>query len=86
LGIDRSEVDSIFDPFYRSQQVSALQIHGTGLGLALARRIAETMGGKLTVTSELSVGSTFTLHLPIAEGERLTMPGTPSQTASSATS
>ena len=86
LGIDRSEVDSIFDPFYRSQQASALQIHGTGLGLALARRIAETMGGKLTVTSELSVGSTFTLHLPIAEGERLTMPGTPSQTASSATS
>lgn len=86
IGIDRSEVDSIFDPFYRSPHVSALQIHGTGLGLALARRIAETMGGKLTVASELSVGSTFTLHLPIAEGERLTMPGTPSQTASSATS
>jgi signal transduction histidine kinase len=84
MGIDKSEIDSIFDPFYRSPQVSALQIHGTGLGLALAKRIAETLGGKLTVVSELAVGSTFTLHLPIAEGERLTIPGTP-QASSSAT-
>lgn len=85
IGIDKSEIDSIFDPFYRSPQVSALQIHGTGLGLALAKRIAETLGGKLTVVSELSVGSTFTLHLPTAEGEKLTIPGTP-QASSSATS
>ena len=71
IGIDRSEIGKIFDPFYRSPRVSAAQIHGTGLGLSLARRLAEAMGGKLTVVSEISVGSTFTLHLPIAEGERL---------------
>jgi signal transduction histidine kinase len=71
IGIHRSELGSIFDPFYRSPRVSNLQIHGTGLGLSLAKRIAETMGGKLSVVSELSVGSTFTLHLPAAEGEEL---------------
>ena len=85
IGIDRTEIDNIFDPFYRSPRVSALQIHGTGLGLALAKRIAETMGGRLTVVSELSAGSTFTLHLPIAEGEKLVM-SRASSPASSTTS
>ncbi|HVO61609.1 MAG TPA: ATP-binding protein [Terriglobales bacterium] len=66
IGIDRSEIGRIFDPFYRSPKVSAAQIHGTGLGLALAKNIVEAMGGRISVTSELGVGSIFTLHLPIA--------------------
>jgi signal transduction histidine kinase len=70
LGIDRSDIAHIFDPFYRSPRVVAAQIHGTGLGLSLAKRIVEAMGGKISVTSELSAGSTFTLHLQIAMGER----------------
>lgn len=67
IGIDKSELPHIFEPFYRSPAVSAAQIHGTGLGLPLARNIAEAMNGKLTVESKLGVGSTFTLHLPIAK-------------------
>jgi light-regulated signal transduction histidine kinase (bacteriophytochrome) len=39
------------------------QIHGTGLGLALAKQVAESMGGALTVASEPGKGSTFTLTL-----------------------
>ena len=54
----------IFDPFYRSPSVAAAQIHGTGLGLPLAKSIAEAMGGKITVVTKLGVGSAFTLHLP----------------------
>jgi signal transduction histidine kinase len=65
FGISSSELSHIFEPFYRSPEVVDAQIHGTGLGLAVASRIAEAMGGRLSVTSEVGVGSTFTLHLPV---------------------
>ena len=64
-GIDSSELRNIFEPFYRSPKVVETQIHGTGLGLTVAARIAQSMGGRLSVTSEVGVGSTFTLHLPV---------------------
>lgn len=67
MGIGAAELQRIFEPFYRSSSVSAAQIHGTGLGLPLAKDIAEAMGGKLTVASEQGKGSCFTLHLPVAE-------------------
>ena len=70
-GISASDLPHIFEPFYRSPSATAAQIRGTGLGLPLARSIAEAMGGRLTVTSDLGKGSSFVLHLPIAaEAER----------------
>ncbi len=66
-GIDRAELHRIFEPFYRSPSAIAGQIHGTGLGLPIAKSLAETMGGRISVTSEVGVGSTFTLHLPVLE-------------------
>jgi len=68
LGIDATDLQRIFEPFYRGQRILAAQIHGTGLGLSVAKHIAEAMGGSLSVTSEINVGSVFTLHLRIAEG------------------
>jgi len=65
FGISSSDLPHIFEPFYRSPEVVDAQIHGTGLGLAVAKRIAEAMGGRLSVTSEVGVGSTFTLHLAV---------------------
>ena len=72
LGIDILELPYVFEPFYRSPSVVSVQIHRTGLslatlGLTVARRIARALGGDLTVTSELEVGSVFTLQLPTAE-------------------
>ena len=64
-GISSSELPHIFEPFYRSPNVVDAQIHGTGLGLTVASRLARAMGGRLSVTSEVGVGSTFTLHLPV---------------------
>jgi len=64
IGINPTELPHIFEPFYRSPSVMAAQIHGTGLGLPLAKSIVEAMKGRLTVRSEPGRGSTFTLHLP----------------------
>jgi signal transduction histidine kinase len=83
IGIDSSELAHIFEPFYRSPRVQAAQIHGTGLGLSLAKRIAESMGGRLSVVSGLSMGSTFTLHLQIAKGQEMPMAATASRPESS---
>jgi signal transduction histidine kinase len=66
IGIAPAELPHIFEPFYRGGGATSAQIHGTGLGLPLAKSIAEAMGGRLTVTSEPGQGSCFTLHLPVA--------------------
>jgi signal transduction histidine kinase len=80
VGISDADLPHIFEPFYRSPQVVAAQIRGTGLGLSIARRSAEACGGRLTVKSEVGVGSTFTLHLPIPEPVEATLAA--SQTSS----
>ena len=67
IGIAPEELRHIFKPFYRSPSVTAAQIHGTGLGLPLAKSIVEAMKGQVTVKSAPGRGSTFTLHLPCLE-------------------
>jgi signal transduction histidine kinase len=69
IGIASSELKRIFEPFYRSPEATEAQIHGTGLGLSLAKHLAEAMGGRLSVISEIGVGSIFTLHLQLAPVE-----------------
>jgi signal transduction histidine kinase len=66
IGIAPSELDAVFQPFFRSPSVTKGQIHGTGLGLSLAKSLAEEAGGSFSVISELGKGSSFTLHLPAA--------------------
>jgi two-component system, OmpR family, sensor histidine kinase SenX3 len=66
IGIDADELKHIFEPFYRSPKVIESPVHGTGLGLSLAKNFAEAMGGWLTVTSEPGRGSAFTIHIPVA--------------------
>jgi signal transduction histidine kinase len=68
-GIAPQDLAHIFEPFYRGQNAVERQIHGSGLGLSLVRRIAEAHRGRVTVTSQHGVGSTFTLHLPVAPAE-----------------
>lgn len=65
IGIDSADLKQIFEPFYRSPEVTAAQIHGNGLGLPLANKVVEAMGGRLSVESAPAKGSKFTVHLPI---------------------
>jgi two-component system sensor histidine kinase SenX3 len=66
IGIDPDDLAHVFEPFYRSRSVQVAQIHGTGLGLALTKQIADALGGSIRVTSVPGQGSTFTLRLPVA--------------------
>ena len=69
MGIHSSELKQIFEPFYRSPEATLAQIPGTGLGLSVCKHLAEAMGGRLSVKSEVGVGSIFTLHLQTAESQ-----------------
>jgi two-component system, OmpR family, sensor histidine kinase KdpD len=63
-GIDPVEVPHIFDKFYRGKE-HRCRVQGTGMGLPIAKAIAEAHGGSLTAVSELGTGSVFTFNLPI---------------------
>jgi signal transduction histidine kinase len=65
LGISPADQQHVFSAFHRSTNPNALSVPGTGLGLPIAQRIAESHGGTLSVTSELGRGSTFRFTLPL---------------------
>jgi len=69
MGVRRSDMKRIFEPFYRAPDVTRAQIPGTGLGLSVSKHLAEAMGGRLSVESEFGVGSVFTLYLPATQLE-----------------
>lgn len=64
-GIPVDEYERIFHPFERLEPAYA-GIHGTGIGLALARRLVEAMNGRMGVDSAIGEGSTFWIELPVA--------------------
>jgi two-component system, OmpR family, phosphate regulon sensor histidine kinase PhoR len=63
-GIAADEVGRVFERFYRGPR--ALEQEGFGLGLSIAKRMVDVMGGEIGVDSELGVGSTFWVRLPAA--------------------
>ena len=65
-GIPREEQDQVFDPFFRGARAIQDQIHGTGLGLSLVKRIVEAHGGTIRVESAPAKGTSFILRLPAA--------------------
>jgi two-component system, sensor histidine kinase len=65
IGIAPDQINTIFEPFHQLDQTDTRAHQGTGLGLAIAERLVTAMRGKLTVTSVLGKGSTFTLTVPL---------------------
>jgi heavy metal sensor kinase len=64
-GLTTAEQERVFERFWRSDSSRSRESGGTGLGLAIVRRIAESHGGEVGVTSEPGAGSTFELRLPV---------------------
>ncbi len=64
-GIEPEEVARVFERFYRGS--GALEQEGFGLGLSIAKRMVDVMGGEIGVESELGAGSIFWVRLPVAE-------------------
>ncbi len=69
VGISPDDQERIFDEFVQIDSELQRKTAGTGLGLALSRRLASLLGGSLTVESELGRGSTFTLTIPTVHEE-----------------
>ena len=68
IGIDPAEIDQVFTPFFRSSSKEARERPGTGLGLAITERVVKRHQGTIGVRSELGVGTSFTVWLPLTSG------------------
>ncbi len=68
IGISREDQRNIFDRFYRVDKSRSREQGGSGLGLAMVKKIVENHGGRITVESILGEGSIFSIELPAAGG------------------
>jgi len=71
IGISAQDINKLFKPFVQIDSALNRQYQGIGLGLALVKQIIELHKGKVEVTSELGVGSCFTIYLPFQESNYL---------------
>ena len=64
IGISKDQLSKLFDKFVQADSSTTKRFGGTGLGLALSKKISELMGGGITIESELGKGTTFTVTIP----------------------
>ncbi|NOZ52353.1 MAG: hypothetical protein GXP08_04275 [Gammaproteobacteria bacterium] len=65
IGLSQENIQSLFHPFSQIENSTLLNPDGIGLGLYISRRLCQAMGGDISVESDLGLGSTFTIRLPI---------------------
>lgn len=74
IGISAEDKEKIFDEFVQADSAFSRRYGGTGLGLALTKRLVELHGGNITVESVPGEGSTFSLSIPCVSGTRVKIP------------
>jgi len=65
IGISSSDIEKLFKPFIQVDTGITRNHEGTGLGLSISKKLAEKLGGTISVESEIGVGSTFRVTLPV---------------------
>lgn len=69
VGIHPDEIDRIFEPFFRGDPTRSTETGGAGLGLTIARKHVEVLGGAIDVESQLGQGTIFRVRLPLSQPE-----------------
>ena len=69
IGIDRKDQERVFERFFRADKARSRATGGTGLGLAIVKHVAANHNGSIGLWSQLGTGSTFTLSIPVYEGD-----------------
>ena len=65
IGIEKKDLDQIFEKFHQGDLSATKKYRGTGLGLAIVKQFANLLGGEIAVESEVGKGSMFTVRLPL---------------------
>jgi len=71
VGIKEDEKKHIFKPFFRGEYAQQKAIRGTGIGLSISKKLAESMGGRVYFESEYLKGTTFYLEVPVTSNDKV---------------